>query len=89
MRKKYKIENLGCASCASKMEDKIKNLDGVNKVNISFITQKLKLDLEDGADLDDILEKSADIIKSIEYDARLKVWWDFLRIWPRSLKKIF
>lgn len=46
MRKKYKIENLGCASCAAKMED--------------------------GANLDNILEKSADIIKSIEYDARLK-----------------
>lgn len=72
MRKKYKIENLGCASCAAKMEEKIKKLDGVKEANISFITQKLKLDIEDGANLDNILEKSADIIKSIEYDARLK-----------------
>lgn len=72
MRKKYKIENLGCASCAAKMEDKIKMLDGVNDASISFITQKLKLDIAEGANLDDIVEKSADIIKSIEYDARLK-----------------
>lgn len=72
MKKKYKIENLGCASCAAKMEEKIKKLDGVKEANISFITQKLKLDIEDGANLDNILEKSADIIKSIEYDARLK-----------------
>ncbi|MDY3006524.1 heavy-metal-associated domain-containing protein [Anaerococcus porci] len=71
MKKKYKIENLGCPSCASKMEDKIKKLDGVKDVNISFISQKMKLDLDDGVDIGYILEESSKIIKSIEYDAKL------------------
>lgn len=71
MKKKYKIENLGCASCASKMEERIKKLEGVEDANISFITQKMKLSLDDNANLENILDESAKIIKAIEYDAKL------------------
>lgn len=47
MKRRYTLENLGCANCAAKMEEKIKELDGVNSVTVNFITTKMVLDVED------------------------------------------
>jgi copper chaperone CopZ len=46
MKKTFKLENLGCANCAAKMEDKIRKLKGVKEVSINFITPKLILEAE-------------------------------------------
>lgn len=72
MKKKYKLQGLSCASCAAKMEDKISKLDGVKKANVSFMTENLKLDIEDEADLDKILDEASDIVTSIEANTTLK-----------------
>lgn len=65
MKRRYTLENLGCANCAAKMEDKIKDLDGVNSVTVNFITTKMVLDVEDDK-FDSVLNQAKDIIKSIE-----------------------
>ncbi len=49
MRKVFKMQDLECAHCASKMESDISKLDGVKKATISFMTQKLTIE----ADVDD------------------------------------
>ena len=36
MKKTYEFENLGCAHCAGKMEEKIGKLPDVKSVNLSF-----------------------------------------------------
>ena len=38
MKKTYEFENLGCAHCAGKMEEKIGKLPDVESVNLSFPT---------------------------------------------------
>lgn len=65
MKRRYTLENLGCANCAAKMEEKIKELDGVNSVTVNFITTKMVLDIEDDK-FDSVLAQAKDIIKSIE-----------------------
>lgn len=65
MKRRYTLENLGCANCAAKMEDKIKELDGVNSVTVNFVTTKMVLDVEDDK-FDSVLAQAKDIIKSIE-----------------------
>ncbi len=65
MKKVFRLQNLGCAHCASKMEDKISKLDGVITCNISFMTQKLTLEALD-TEFDCILEEVKAIIKKIE-----------------------
>ncbi|MDU1832126.1 MAG: heavy-metal-associated domain-containing protein [Finegoldia magna] len=65
MKRRYTLENLGCANCAAKMEEKIKELDGVNSVTVNFITTKMVLDVEDDK-FDSVLNQAKDIIKSIE-----------------------
>mgnify|MGYP001941544692 FL=1 len=47
------------------MEEKIKELDGVNSVTVNFITTKMVLDVEDDK-FDSVLNQAKDIIKSIE-----------------------
>ena len=41
MKKTYEFENLGCAHCAGKMEEKIGKLPDVESVNLSFPMKKM------------------------------------------------
>ena len=65
MRKVFKMEDLECANCAAKMQDAIAKIDGVNSVNISFMTQKLTLDAEDER-FDAILDAAQKAISKFE-----------------------
>ena len=72
MIKKYKMEEVDCAGCAAKMEAKIKKLDGVNDASVSFLHQKLKLDVEDDK-LEEVLEKAQKSVASVDAGARILV----------------
>ena len=69
MKKKFKIE-VDCANCAAKMEDAVKHLDGVNDVNINFMTQKMKLDADD-ARFEEILDEVVKTCKKVEQDCEI------------------
>jgi len=71
MKRAYRLEGLGCANCASKMETAIGKLPGVNTAVINFMTTKMTLDVEE-ARLDDILIQAEKIIKGLEPDVKLK-----------------
>ena len=57
MKKVFKLRDLDCANCARKMEDAIRKIDGVEDVQVSFMTQKLTL-VADDARFDEIVEKA-------------------------------
>ena len=44
MKKVFKLIDLDCANCAAKMENAIAQMDGVQKVTVSCLAQKLTLD---------------------------------------------
>lgn len=67
MKKSYKLENLGCANCAARMEDAINKIDGVTKAQVVFMTSKLKLETSTD-NIDPILEEAQKIITSFEDD---------------------
>ena len=69
MRKAYKMEDVCCAACASKIEDGISKLDGVNKATVNFMTSKLILDVDDASKLDSILDQAQKIVTKYEADA--------------------
>ena len=50
MQKKYKIE-VDCANCALKMEEAAKKVAGVANATVSFMTQKMNVEFEEGADV--------------------------------------
>lgn len=70
MKRSFKLENLGCANCAQKMQEGISKLDGVNSVKVVFMTEKLILDVEDGR-MDEILEEAQKVIHRYEDDCEI------------------
>ncbi len=70
MKKIYKLENLGCANCAAKMETGIKKLKGVTDASISFMTSRLTIEADE-KDMDDIIDNAQQIIKKIERKCRI------------------
>lgn len=71
MKVKYILEDLDCANCAAKIEDEISKLDGVNSVNVSFISTKMTLELVEKT-ADEVLSKIEKIVKKIEPDVKLR-----------------
>ena len=71
MKKIYKLEGLGCANCAAKIEKEIRNLDGVHNVTVNFMTTKLVIEVDDDK-IENVIETAKKIIKKIEPDTILK-----------------
>ena len=70
MRKAFKLQDLDCANCAAKMEEAIKKIDGVNSATMSFMTQKLTIDVEDGR-LDEVMGQVEKTCRKIEPDMEI------------------
>ena len=70
MRKVFQMQDLDCANCAAKMERAIKELEGVNSVSISFLTQKMVLEAEE-TQMDAILKQAKKICCKIEPDCEI------------------
>lgn len=67
MKKSYKID-VDCAACAEKMEVAAKNTPGVKDAVVSFMTLKMKVEFEDGADVNSVMEQVRANCKKIESD---------------------
>ena len=65
MKKTFKLNGLDCANCATKIQDRISKLEGVNNATLNFITTKLIIDGEDYK-MDKIIESAAKIINKLE-----------------------
>lgn len=70
MTKAMRIKNLGCASCAAKMERQITALQGVQEARVNFFTQRLTVQANDD-DMAGIVDQARRIISAIEPDACL------------------
>lgn len=64
MKKTYEFENLGCAHCAGKMEEKIGKLPEVESVNLSFPMKKMYVETSS----EDLLPVIQKICTDIEPD---------------------
>ena len=67
MRKAFKLQDLDCANCAAKMENAIKNSEGVKSASISFMTQKLVLEADDDR-FEAVLDEAQRACKKFEPD---------------------
>lgn len=70
MKKSFRIEDLCCANCAAKIERAIEKLDGVQKVSLNFIAEKLTIEAEDEK-FDSIIKECIKLAKRIEPDCRI------------------
>ena len=66
MKKVFKFE-VDCAVCAQKIETALKKIEGVNSVQVNFITQKMILDINDDS-FDSVYKAAIKQAKKIEPD---------------------
>ena len=70
MKKSYKID-VDCAACAEKMEVAAKETEGVKDAVVSFMTLKMKVECEDGADVDAVMKNVYANCKKVEEDCEI------------------
>lgn len=71
MKSRFKIKGLDCANCAAGLERAIQRLDKVDKVNISFMTQKMELEYDE-TKKEEIIQKVKKVIKKEEPDVTIE-----------------
>ncbi len=72
MKKVFELENLDCAHCAAKMEEKIGKIEGVMSVNVNFVMQKLTIEAEEN-NFDEVMKKAVKACKKVEPGCRIKI----------------
>ena len=70
MRKSYKLDEIDCANCARELQEGLAKLDGVKKVSVNFMTQKLTLEADD-AEFNDVLDRVVEYTADAEPDCEI------------------
>ena len=71
MKKNYILEDLDCANCALKIEEGVKNIEGVTACSVSFVTEKMIVEMEDGKEKE-VEKEIKKLVKKIEPDTTLR-----------------
>ena len=82
IKKEFILEGLGCANCASKMEQKINQLDGVNSANVNFLTKTLLLEIKESSRVEELIVAVTNIVTSIEAHVKVRE-----KVSEKSLRK--
>ena len=70
MKKTYDIE-VDCANCANKMEEAAKKTEGVKDAVVNFMTLKMKVEFEDDANVDEVMNEVLKNCKIVEDDCEI------------------
>ena len=70
MKKTYEIE-VDCANCANQMEDAAKKTAGVKDATVNFMTLKMNVEFEDGADVKAVMKEVQKNCKKVEDDCEI------------------
>jgi copper chaperone CopZ len=72
MKKVYKIE-VDCANCANLMEQATRKLEGVASATVNFMTQKITVEFQDGADPKAVMQNVLKACRKIEPDCQIQL----------------
>ena len=70
MKKSYKIE-VDCANCANKMEAAAKKTPGVKDAVVNFMTLKMNVEFEEGADPKEVMPEVLKSCRKVERDCEI------------------
>lgn len=70
MKKTYKID-VDCANCANKMEEAAKNTAGVKDATVSFMTLKMVVEFEEGAEPKAVMQEVLKNCRKVEDDCEI------------------
>lgn len=72
MKKTYEIE-VDCANCAQLMEQAASKVEGVAKVVVNFMTQKMIVEFAEGADIKAVIKTVLAECKKVEPDCEIEL----------------
>ncbi len=72
MKKTYKIE-VDCANCANLMEETTKKVSGISNAVVNFMTQKMNVEFEEGADAKAVMKDVLKACKKVEPDCEIEL----------------
>ena len=72
MKKTYKIE-VDCANCANLMENAARKTAGVKAATVNFMTQKMIVEFEEGADPKAVMQQVKANCKRIDDDFEIEL----------------
>ena len=67
MTRTFILEDLDCAHCAQKIQDKVSALDGVSSCKVTFLTQKMVYEVEDSKN-ETVEAEMRKLVKNMEPD---------------------
>lgn len=70
MKKNYKIE-VDCANCAAKMEEAANKTPGVKKATVNFMTLKMTVEFDEGAQPGEVMPAVPSNCKKVEDDCEI------------------
>ena len=70
MKKAYRLDNLCCANCAAKIEEKILKLPGVTRATVNFLTSRMTIEAEEAA-MERVLQEAEKIVHKVEPDVKI------------------
>ena len=70
MKKTYEID-VDCANCANKMEEATKKTAGVKDAVVNFMTLKMTVEFEDGANEKEVMKQVLKNCKKVEDDCEI------------------
>ncbi len=71
MKSKFKMQGLDCANCAAELERAIRKIEGIESVNISFMTQKMELEYDETRK-EEMIQNVRKVIKKEEPDVTIE-----------------
>lgn len=71
IRDEFILEGLDCPNCASKIERKVCNINGMKSANLNFVSKKLIIETDEGYDKSSIITEIKNIVKEIEPDVNI------------------
>ena len=70
MKKTYEIE-VDCANCANLMEEATKKTEGVADATVNFMTQKMTVEFEEGAEEKRVMKSVFKACRKVEPDCEI------------------
>ena len=70
MKKTFVLADLDCANCAAKIENAVREIEGVISVSVSFMSGKLVLEAEEER-FEEILDAAEKLIAKVDSDVTL------------------
>ena len=70
MKKTYKID-VDCANCANKMEEAAQKTEGVKEASVNFMTLKMSVVFEEGAEPKAVMQDVLKNCKKVEDDCEI------------------